>query len=140
MKLRIPTCLGIALLGALAIATLAQGAGKIPNQWIAPSRAARKKNPVAADAGSIARGKRLYARECLSCHGATGKGDGSDAADLEKKPANLRSSATQHQSDGALFWKISEGRRPMPAMRKKWSEQQRWDVVNYIRTFKNSKK
>lgn len=135
-----PRLLAGVLVGALAVAALAQDAGKSGDEWVAPSRAARKKNPIAADADSIARGKALYAQECLSCHGPTGKGDGSAAKDLEKKPADLALPATQDQSDGALFWKISEGKKPMPAMTEKWNEQQRWDVVNYIHTFKKAEK
>ena len=100
--------------------------------WIAPARAAAKKNPVAADAASIARGKAVYTAECFTCHGPLGKGDGPQAKDLEKNPGNLTN--LQGQSPGALFWKVTEGRKPMPALGQKLSEQQRWDVVNYIQT------
>jgi mono/diheme cytochrome c family protein len=40
----------------------------------------------------------------------------------------------QQQSDGALFYKITEGRGPMPSFKTTLTEQQRWDVVNHIRT------
>lgn len=140
MTKKTPILLTGALIGALAIAALAQDSKSAADEWVAPSRAAKKKNPIAADANSIARGKALYGQECLSCHGPTGKGDGSAAKDLEKKPADLALPATQDQSDGALFWKISEGKKPMPAMSEKWNEQQRWDALNYIRTFKKAEK
>lgn len=102
------------------------------DNWAAPARASAKKNPVAAAAASIARGKSVYTAECLTCHGTTGKGDGPQAKDLEKNPGNLTN--LQGQSDGALFWKVSEGKKPMPTFTSKLSEQQRWDVVNYIKT------
>lgn len=102
------------------------------DNWTAPARASAKKNPVGADAASIARGKTLYTSECFTCHGTTGKGDGPQAKDLEKNPGNLTN--LQGQSDGALFWKVSEGKKPMPTFTSKLSEQQRWDVVNYIKT------
>ena len=35
-----------------------------------------------------------------------------------------------------LFWKITEGRKPMPSTKKSLTEEQRWQVVNYIRTLK----
>ena len=38
-------------------------------------------------------------------------------------------------TDGELFWKISEGHRPMPAFKNKLSEEERWQLVDYIRTF-----
>jgi mono/diheme cytochrome c family protein len=100
--------------------------------WTAPARASAKKNPVAADAASISRGKGVYTAECFTCHGASGKGDGPQAKDLEKNPGNL--TKLQGQSDGALFWKVSEGKKPMPTFSSKLTEQQRWDVVNYIQT------
>jgi len=52
---------------------------------------------------------------------------------LEKKPADL-STKVKAQTDGALFWKISEGRSPMVSW-KSLSETQRWELVNYIKTF-----
>ena len=100
--------------------------------WNAPARASAKKNPVHADAASIARGKAVYTAECFTCHGSLGKGDGPQAAQLEINPGNLTN--LQGQSDGALFWKVSEGKKPMPTFSTKLSEQQRWDVVNYIKT------
>ena len=135
MKTKIQTLLAVASITALAAIALAQDK-PATEEWVAPARAAKKKNPVEANDASIARGKELYAAECLSCHGTTGKGDGPGIKDLEKKPEDLSLPKTQDQSDGALFWKISEGRKPMPAMTEKWNENQRWDVVNYIRTFK----
>lgn len=102
------------------------------DSWAAPARASAKKNPVTADASSIARGKTVYTAECFTCHGPSGKGDGPQAKDLEKNPGNLTN--LQGQSDGALFWKVSEGRKPMPTFSSKLTEQQRWDVVNYIKT------
>ena len=106
----------------------------ISEEWKAPERAERRKNPVPADQKSIAEGKALYTRECLACHGASGKGDGPAAQDLERSPGDLTSAAVRQQSDGALFWKITEGRKPMPSFESKLSEEQRWAVVNYMRT------
>ena len=102
------------------------------DNWTAPARASAKKNPVPADAASIGRGKAVYTAECLTCHGPSGKGDGPQAAQLETNPGNL--TKLQGQSPGALFWKVSEGKKPMPTFSTKLSEQQRWDVVNYIQT------
>lgn len=131
------TSLPIAVLaiGGLAIvAALAQDAGKSGDEWVAPSRAARKKNPVEANEASIAQGKVVYVKECASCHGDKGKGDGPAAKDLEKKPGDLTLSKTQEQSDGALFWKITEGNKPMASYEKTLSEEDRWHVINYLRT------
>ena len=109
------------------------GATAAPKEpWNAPARAAAKKNPIAADAVSIGRGKAVYAAECASCHGASGKGDGAAAKDLETPAGDLRKLGGQ--SDGALFWKVTEGKKPMASYATKLTEQQRWDVVNYMKT------
>ncbi len=104
------------------------------DQWQAPARAARKKNPVEADAKSVNDGRILYQQECLACHGDTGKGDGPTAKDLEKKPGDLSSPKVWDQTDGALFWKVTTGRKPMPSYEQKFTDEQRWSVVNYVRT------
>lgn len=111
--------------------TLAQDAA---DTWQAPARAAKKKNPVASDEKSIADGKSLYVQECLACHGDSGKGDGPSAKDLERKPGDLSNPKMWAQTDGALFWKITEGKKPMPTYEQKFTEDQRWAVVNYLRT------
>ena len=139
MNRKTPILLAAALTAALAAIAVAQDAKPSAEEWVAPARAAKKKNPVEANDASFARGKELYTAECFSCHGATGKGDGPGVKDLEKKPEDLSLAKTQDQTDGALFWKISEGRKPMPALGEKWNENQRWDVVNYLRTFKPKK-
>jgi mono/diheme cytochrome c family protein len=112
------------------VLSFGQGGGK----WTAPARAAAKKNPVAVNETSIALGKKIYDRQCLPCHGATGKGDGPAAAHLEKRPGNLASPKLWEQSDGALFWKVNEGHKPMPTFKNIMSDEERWPVINYIRT------
>ncbi len=114
------------LMGVIAVAIAAQ------EKWTAPARASAKKNPVAADAASIGRGKAVYTAECASCHGNRGKGDGPSAKDLEVPAGDL--TQLGGQTDGALFWKVTEGKKPMASYAAKLTEQQRWDVVNYMRT------
>jgi mono/diheme cytochrome c family protein len=104
------------------------------NEWKAPERAAKKKNPISADESSIAAGKVVYIKECLSCHGATGKGNGPAAKDLEKSPGDLSNPKMWDQTDGAIFWKITTGRKPMASYEKLLTEEQRWNVINYTRT------
>jgi mono/diheme cytochrome c family protein len=106
-----------------------------PDEWKAPARAARKKNPVPADEKSIALGKEVYVHQCLSCHGDNGHGDGPAAKDLNPRPHDLGAANVIEQSDGALFWKITEGKKPMPSFEKLISEDERWQAINYVRTF-----
>jgi len=102
------------------------------DSWEAPGQAKKMANPIAADEESIARGLAVYTKACASCHGPEGKGDGKSAKLLAKKPADLSLHAPHH-SDGELFWKITEGKKPMPSFKKDLKENQRWDVVNYLR-------
>ena len=122
---------------------LALGADKAPppakEPWVAPARAVRKANPIPAEAKSVAQGRELFTAGCFPCHGPAGKGDGPAAATLENDgkpvlPGNLSDPKLWQQSDGALFWKISEGKSPMPAFQESFSEEQRWQIVNYMRT------
>lgn len=105
-------------------------------EWKAPASADAKKNPLIADAATIAAGKTVYVKECQSCHGKKGKGDGPSAKDLDIPAGDFSKATMQSQSDGALFWKTSEGRKPMPSFKKKLNETQIWQTIIYMRTLK----
>lgn len=120
--------------GALAAVTLlAHAAGDNREPWEAPARAAKKKNPVAASEASLTRGREIWIKECASCHGDQARGDGSAVKDLEVKPSDLNEPHSVAHSDGDLFWKITEGRKPMPSFAENYSEEDRWNVINYLR-------
>lgn len=107
--------------------------------WVAPKDADNVQNPVASTPAALAATKTLYSANCGPCHGDKGKGDGVAAAGLNPKPADHTSAGVQGQTDGAIFWKMSEGRAPMPAYKKIFSDQQRWELVNFIRTLAKKK-
>jgi mono/diheme cytochrome c family protein len=108
--------------------------GKKP--WDAPAAAASKANPQKG-AESISNGKALFAKHCQSCHGKAGMGDGTKASELKTEPGDFSKTAFQGQSDGAIFYKVSEGRDDMPSFKKKLTEANDiWDVVNFVRTLK----
>ena len=127
-----PVCLAIIILGAgFTFKTL------LKDPWPVPDNYKNMKNPAASNAESIAEGKALYATHCKSCHGAKGLGDGNKAAQLKTEPGNFSTGEFQSQSDGSLFYKTSEGRDDMPNFKKKIPDaEERWAVVNYMRTFK----
>jgi mono/diheme cytochrome c family protein len=94
------------------------------------------KNPTnKKDKENLAIGKNLYSKHCKSCHGKKGYGDGPKAADQEGDLGDFSTEATQGQTDGALFYKITTGRNDMPKFEKKIPDaEDRWLIVNYIRT------
>jgi mono/diheme cytochrome c family protein len=102
--------------------------------WTAPAAAAKVANPIASSAQSIAAGKTIYIKNCNDCHGKKGKGDGPKSGDLDKSPKDFTKEAFQSQADGILFWKMTEGRKPMPSFKKDLTDEQRWQVINYVRT------
>jgi len=105
--------------------------------WNVPDAAKSKKNPIAADAASVAAGKALWATHCKSCHGTKGLGDGSKAAQLKTEPGDFSAAAVQSQTDGSIFYKTSEGRDDMPSFQKKIADADDiWNLVNFIRTLK----
>ena len=104
-------------------------------EWSAPAAEAQKKNPVAATESSLAAGQKIYSKTCAKCHGKTGDADGPAVIELNIHPAKLSDPKLATESDGALFWKITTGKKPMPAYGKRLSETDRWHLVNYIRTF-----
>lgn len=105
--------------------------GNIPEEFV------NMPNPVPATEESIAKGAELYAANCAICHGENGEGDGPAASGLPKPPANLHEDHVQANSDGALFYIISHGvpDSPMPAWGDVLTEEERWHVVNFLRTF-----
>ncbi len=105
--------------------------------WPVPDNFKTMKNAVTSNAESIAEGKTLFATHCKSCHGAKGLGDGSKAATLKTEPGDFSKATFQSQTDGAIFYKTSEGRDDMPSFKKKIPDaDERWSIVNFIRTLK----
>jgi mono/diheme cytochrome c family protein len=105
--------------------------------WAVPDKNAKMANPVKSDAESIKLGKELWSKHCSACHGKAGAGDGTKAASLKTAMEDMSGAGLQGQSDGALFYKISEGRDEMPSFKKKIPDaEDLWSVVNYLRTLK----
>jgi len=100
-------------------------------------QAAGLKNPVPANAASIAAGKQIYEKQCAGCHGDMGKGDGAMGEELNPKPANLVDAEWKHgSSDGEIFTVIRDGVKTtgMKPYGRKITAHQIWDVVNYLRS------
>jgi mono/diheme cytochrome c family protein len=98
---------------------------------VGPEAASAKANPLAGKPETAAGGKKLFLRNCADCHGPNGTG-------MEKKhSADLQLPLVQQQSDGTLFWKITNGNasKGMPSF-SRLPELQRWQLVLFLRTLK----
>lgn len=96
-------------------------------------RAVNVLNPVMATADSIARGENFFQIHCVVCHGEQGQGDGPVGLKFDPEPADLSDAYVQDQADGQIFYTLTRGRDAMPYYRDALSQEERWDIVNYIR-------
>jgi mono/diheme cytochrome c family protein len=129
--------------------SISSGAGAQPdfskNTWELPADADKTKNPTTATAESIAKGKELYMEKmkgnCVFCHGETGAGNEANFPKLRRKPADLTNKEHMAEmTDGELYWKITKGITGiMPAGDRRMNEEERWHVVNYVRTLGKDK-
>ncbi len=123
----------ILLTAGLALAAWAGAHGE--KSWPVPDDAKKLKNPVPATQATLAAAKAIFLDNCAQCHGEQGKGDGPEAPMYDVMPADFTDPHMMGEmTDGEIFWKISEGRKPMPTYKKRLTEEQRWQLVNYLRT------
>ena len=129
----------VGAMGILAILAASADAARVAavdddKPWVAPDAAKQVKNPVPVNPESLAAGAQLFHENCAPCHGDTGKGDGETGKILKKKPANFTDEKLMsEETDGSIFWKMGEGRGPMPSWKDELSDKERWQLVNYIR-------
>jgi mono/diheme cytochrome c family protein len=126
------------ILAALFVILIAGVAalGHAVTAWSTRAAARKLNNPVPPSAEVVAAGMQTYRQHCQKCHGENGDGKGAKAAELSVAPGDFTQVAKMRDlTDGELFWEITKGRRPMPAFADKLSDQERWQVVDFIRTF-----
>ena len=94
-----------------------------------------RRTAVPFHASSISRGLELYRGHCAACHGVAGWGDGPGGAGLPRKPADLTAAHTAQHTAGDMFWWITRGipAGGMPGFAAALSEEDRWDLINFIR-------
>ncbi|MGB5388327.1 MAG: cytochrome c [Eudoraea sp.] len=109
---------------------------EVQDEWVVPAEYVNMKNPTDPSV-DLAIGKSLYSKHCKSCHGKEGYGDGPKAKDVEGDLGDFSSAEYQAQTDGELFYKTSFSRGDMPEYTKKMpDDEDRWLIVNYMRTMK----
>lgn len=102
-------------------------------EWTVPPDRRARLSPFGFTDENRASGETLFDVNCMSCHGNPGRNNW--LRDLEPQPGDPASETYQQNSDGELFYKISEGRGPMPGFRNVLSQTEIWELVAYIRSF-----
>ena len=104
--------------------------------WTVPQEAKQRTNPLQPSSVALKSAHEIYANKCASCHGDSGKGDGRDATRYDPAPSDLTDARRMNAlTDGEMFYKISQGRRPMPGFKRRLTEEQRWQIVLLLRSF-----
>jgi mono/diheme cytochrome c family protein len=113
------------------LASLLLAAASTDSIWVArvPEKERGRANPFATDGDATLAGAKLFHQHCAACHGANAEGKG--------KHPNLHSDTVKIAQPGELEWLLTNGslRRGMPSW-SKLPEQQRWQLVAYLKTLK----
>lgn len=138
----------LAALAALGLVALAaprfrqqqqksQGAAeeyKIPDEYV------KKTNPVKATPAGLEEARRLFGFDCAMCHGKEGDGKGDLAEEMKLEMKDWRNPATlEKMTDGEIFYIITKGKGKMVAEGERVKEEQRWQLVNLVRSFAKKK-
>lgn len=136
MKKSIFLSFGAIVMASFILMSFVSFQQKKAEPWPVPAAEKSKANPVKADDASIKLGMASYNKNCASCHGKTGLGDGPKGRSLKTFAGDFSSAAFQAMTDGEHFYRTKTGRGEMPAYDKKVPDTELWQIVNYMRTFK----
>jgi mono/diheme cytochrome c family protein len=122
----------------LAISVMSLVSAKAPKNkpWDIPAKYKDMANAVKTSDASVKAGEALYKKNCASCHGKTGLGDGAKAKTLDTFPGDFSSADFQGLTDGTMFYQTKFGRGDMPKYDKKIEDTDIWNMINYMRTLK----
>lgn len=101
-------------------------------EWIVPAGQDALSNPLDYTLENIRQGKAIYTLNCKSCHGDPGK---NNPLALVPMPVDMASDKMQTNSEGALFYKITNGKGVMPSFGLTLQETDRWNLVNFIKNY-----
>jgi mono/diheme cytochrome c family protein len=111
-------------------------AAREKREWNIPDGAKQLKNPLQPSPAALQAARDLYLDNCAQCHGENGKGDGPEATMYDPLPADLSDRKfNAGLTDGEIYYQISEGKKPMPAFKRRFTEEQRWQLVFLVRSF-----
>lgn len=101
-------------------------------EWIVPDDKKTDAATFKFTGETVKKGSDLYSKNCQSCHGVPTM---KNWANIQPVPGDMAEEKFRNDTDGELFFKISNGRGPMPQFKSILNEEERWSVIAYIRTF-----
>ena len=101
-------------------------------EWDVPADASTKVSEKPFTKTTARNGKDLFNAKCKSCHGGVGE---NASLPLSPEPGDPASNKFASQTDGDLFYKLTQGKGGMPGFSTQLSEDERWGIISYIRTF-----
>jgi len=136
-SLWLPRAIGVCLVIGMCVFAFGHVAAQEtapPVPWVAPDDAKKVKNPFPPTPETLTEAEQLFTDNCVLCHGEKGMGDGPGAKTIKVKPANFTDAKMMAaETDGSLYWKMSNGRGPMPSWKDTLTDKERWELVGYIR-------
>jgi cytochrome c5 len=103
--------------------------------WVVPDEAKEKVCPFQFTPETVKNGENVFQKNCKSCHGDPGK---QNWAKIVPPPGDPASADFQKQTDGEMFFKVTSGKAPMPQFGNILSDEERWQVISYLRSFNTS--
>jgi mono/diheme cytochrome c family protein len=122
-----------ALFVFLGVALVTVAGVRAQSTWTIPDDAPGLTSPLTVDASVLKRGASIFNSRCRKCHGPEGKGDG-PYSDLDQPAADLTMAEVGRIPDGVLFYKIWNGKKPMPAFKTDLEKKDVWSVVAFVKT------
>lgn len=104
---------------------------KVQEPWTAPGWTDSLYNPYNLEPLTLPQAQEVYNLKCIKCHGT--QGQGYPLEHTAQEVPNFKQDWFKAQSDGAIYWKIREGRGVMPGYKSTLSDEQLWQLVEYVR-------
>jgi len=105
---------------------------------VVPADKKAKASPLLFNNAAVKDGEAIYNKNCISCHGNPSKANYQKS--MSPVPGDPAEEKFQKNSDGELFYKIGAGNAVMPMFKNVLSEEDRWKLVGYIRSFNKNYK
>lgn len=101
-------------------------------EWKVPPSKKKKVASFKFTPENLKKGEQIFNTNCIACHGTPGK---ANFAKINPSPGDPVAEKFQINTDGDLFYKITNGRTPMPSFKNTISEEDRWNVISFLRSF-----